>query len=299
MKPATMANFLDDCASWASSLRSNKDNIGIFLFSGHGIGVGFDRRVLTLEDFGKFEVAPFQGSVSLDNIYAGLAPNERSPEIARKQFYFIDAGSGEWPIPDHLERNATHIFPVGFTSVRDDREASLFFASAPGGFAYAKADELTLFVRALLSCLNGQGAELSRGQAGYAPNSWVVTSASLTSGLQAKAKADQEGTGLPVSFVTNGSIGSAVLHECPTAPIVPVSVRSEDAPKEFHLEIVSLEGDDDHVPIPQYYDGSTSPKFTIDLPAGMYRFRVRIAGREKFRSSQFVFVQPPEIIFPI
>jgi Caspase domain len=291
---ATMANFIEDCIRWAEALRTNKDNIGIFLFSGHGMGALFDRRILALNDVGKYDIAPFQGSISLDNIYGGLAPSESSPDFARKQFYFVDTGSGTLPVSIHVERNATHIFPVSPTLTRDDREVSLFFGAAPDRFAYAKTDGLTVFVEALLSCLEGQGAEPSEGQAGYPENSWVVTSFSLTAALQLKAQEKQKEIGLPIIFTANGSIGTAVLHELSEIPVVPVTFRIgiQESATDLVLDVIPQDGS----MTSKRFPATANTEIKVNFPAGVYRLVLRSLNGDSPARERLAVFQPPTMV---
>jgi hypothetical protein len=283
---ATLANFVRHCSLWAQSLSTNKENVGIFLFSGHGMGLGFDRRILALHDFGKFAIAPFQGSVSLDNIYAGLAPSERLPNISRKQFYFIDAGALPASVLTWQERNAAHIFAIPPSSMVDDREAPLFFSASSGGLAWGRSHGLSLFTEALLACLEGQGSERLGEQ-------WVVTSLSLTRGLQYKAREETD-IPSPLSFTTSGSLGTAVLHELTRPPIVPLTIRSKAPP--------TIEAVDTEAPIDRYKLIPTSPStvgtYTVKVPAGIYTIVLPHVDRPAERRTVIVYPPATTVSFP-
>jgi|GEM_PF-3660525 len=292
---ATASNFLEDCSDWATALSKNRDNVGIFLFVGHGMGLGFDRRVLALHDFGRHEIAPFQGSVSLDNIYAGMAPSDRWPEVARTQFYFVDAGASLVAIPDYLERNTSHIFAVPFSTIADDRAAPLFFSAAAGGHSYALQGGVTFFVEALLECLEGDGAEPARARGESQRADWVVTGLSLSRAMQAKAQALSSRHEVNISFATSGLIGDAVLQEIEGVPLVPVTilVGAHDGGQRRVLEITSGEGQE---VISSNAVGETAAEFEKELRAGVYQAILRPADPAEPVTAKLFLVHPPQAI---
>lgn len=268
---ATATNFLEDCSDWATALSTHRDNVGIFLFSGHGMGLGFDRRIIALHDIGRHEIAPLQGSVSLDNIYAGMAPSERWPEMARTQFYFVDASATPIAVPEYLDRNAAHIFAVRMSLIRDDRSAPLFFSSAPGGDAYSRPN-LTIFVESLLRCLDGEGAEPSRGQR---ESSWIVTSLSLSRALQAQAQDRSAELGLDVRFSMSGLVSNAILHEVEKAPVIPMTITVPKGTPASSIEIVSHDGERI---LTANIGGEVGGELKIGLRAGAYKATLRGTG---------------------
>ncbi|MBY5898020.1 hypothetical protein HFN45_32465 [Rhizobium leguminosarum] len=286
---ATRETFFNDAIAWAQDLSGNRDSLGVFLFSGHGFGLGFDRRVLALSDIGQSQFAPLQGAVSFENLFAGLAPSIRFPNMARQQYFFLDAGVGNVRVPDYLERNASHIFAVPDLTEADDRVAPIFSAAAPGGGqAWARPQQTTLFIEALMNCLTGVGSELSRDPSS-GTSDWVVTARSLAVGLESESQRLR--TEHPVvRFSANGLLGNSTLHELTAPPRVPVQVDiSSRHEHKVQLKLTNLSSGAETRFLRQ---ADTGP-MEILVEAGIYQLEAEANGTPIPGTSRTMFLYPP------
>src|SRR3712207_4310082 len=115
---------------------------------------------MLLENFGDPDEGPLTNAVAVDNLFYGMAP-PASPtkQIAQRQLYFIDAcriAPSEFRAFEWL--NVPDVWGVEIAG-RDDRCAPIFYAGIPGTKAYALKGNQTLFIQALLACLDGDGAD--------------------------------------------------------------------------------------------------------------------------------------------
>jgi hypothetical protein len=176
-KAATLDNIRTEALAWRTDCRSAKDNIAVFCFCGHGVQRTRQDVVLLAEDFGDDAGNPLFKAVDVNNLFDGMAPTEEDPNVARTQFWFIDACQVLPTEFKNFERlPVTGVFEVGLAGY-DDRNAPIYYGSVPGGFAYTVRNETTIFGDALLQCL--------RGRAGFKLNAgtWAVTVGSLMSAL--------------------------------------------------------------------------------------------------------------------
>ncbi len=176
-KAATLDNIRTEALEWRAECRSARDNVALFYFSGHGVQRTRQDAVLLAEDFGDSQGNPIFKSVDVNNLFDGMAPTVEHPDIARTQFWFIDACR---VLPSAF-KNFETLLPTGIFDVGvadyDDRCAPIYFGSAPGGFAYTVRDETTIFGDALMQCLRGRaGSKLDAG-------TWAVTVGSVMSAL--------------------------------------------------------------------------------------------------------------------
>jgi hypothetical protein len=289
VSPATRDTFFQEAIKWAADLSLDRNNIGIFLFSGHGFGLGFDRRVLALSDVGESTFAPFQGCISFDSFYAGLAPSAHTPEMARQQYFFLDSGVNNLPIPDFLERNASHIFAVRETTIPDDRVAPIFSAAQRGGSAWSHVDGLTVFVEALLRCLHGSGAEQGSPTVGYDATDWVITARSLAQGLEAESRTLQLDNRPFIQFGSSGLMGSSVLHELHERPAVPIWIDfSSRTEPELELRFQELPNGEHTSLLLQ----GQNRRQEIRLPAGVYQAAMFLGGAPA-GAPMLVLAHPP------
>src|ERR1051325_5790686 len=80
---ATLAHVRAATTRWATRLSSNRDNMAVFYFCGHGISKG-QRAALLLDDFGLPD-AEFDGAIDLEILYSTM---KNSPAI--QQLYLLD-----------------------------------------------------------------------------------------------------------------------------------------------------------------------------------------------------------------
>jgi hypothetical protein len=173
---AELDQFLDSAAHWRRDLSPCSESVALFYFAGHGMQGAAADQVLILEDFGANPEAGsvLRKSVSTSSLIAGLAPTEERPDIARQQWFFFDCcRDTQRTIRKTESADPTAAFSWA-TTLQDDREVSLFNAAISGARARARPNDLTVFGRAVLDCLNGSAGERREDRSG-----WHVSTGSL------------------------------------------------------------------------------------------------------------------------
>lgn len=159
-------NLTEAAHEWRKDTSSNKDNITIFYFAGHGLRRNSNDIVMLMQDFAKPNYSLLKFSVSSYAMRYGMAPSSVYTNIARTQFYFFDCCCGVVSEFRDIEKlDCSPLFDVNFDTTVDDRDALVSFATLPGAEAYQVKDEITLFGKALLKCLAG-GAAVSKDKNG-------------------------------------------------------------------------------------------------------------------------------------
>jgi hypothetical protein len=160
---ATLDELQTAATEWRNDLRNCRHGMALCFFAGHGMQLSEWDSALLLEDFGDGKGGNFHKAVSVSNLYYGMAPGPKQPDIAQAQLYFVDAcrvypdGTAG---PTDRDPPSTVFAPV--KPGLDDRRAPLFYSAVPGAKAGAIDLEPTIFTQALLRCLAGAGAEFKQ-----------------------------------------------------------------------------------------------------------------------------------------
>jgi hypothetical protein len=231
--PADWDHFVPEALAWRQdAATNNRTGLTFFYYSGHGLE-RYGRPLITLADF----TNPLAGGVLsrscevIANFVLGMAPAAGLQDIARRQFYFVDAcreyikdvgalGSSPgtvWdPLPDV-----------------DDRATPIFMGSYPGAVALTIRGKPTDFCAGLIKCLGdgAEGPDLSDPQ-----KRWPITNLTLSSALTkyfTRLKTGQYAPAMGAAF------GHAVLRWLDTAPPVEFSLRVQPT-DAVNLTTVSL-----------------------------------------------------------
>src|SRR5262249_21980166 len=154
------------------------------------------------------------------NIRGGMAPAPELPDIARTQFYFVDACRVR---PDQFSRfeamGTTDVFDVSLGG-KDDRSSPIYFASISNQVANAVPGDQTLFSRGLLECFNGEAGEaLEEAENGEVQ--WGVTVNSLSEQLAAyKIDALNRTFGADQTFAPGGQFRNRTICKLKQPPFV-------------------------------------------------------------------------------
>lgn len=281
-KEATLGNIRTEALAWRTDCRSARDNVALFFFSGHGVQRTRQDAVLLAADFGDSEGNALFNSVDVNNLFDGMAPTIEHPDIARTQYWLIDACRVLPAAFKNFEKqSAAEVFDVILADY-DDRCAPIYFGSVPGGFAYTVPNETTIFGDALLQCL--------RGRAGFKLNAgtWAVTVGSLMSALPtvvAELNKKHEGT----QAVAAGGIlsdASRPLVSLTRTPDVRVEIRLTPPDRAKLLVQRLADGASMAVPSPL----SPNP-FETMWSAGSYKATFDPAG-DGFENDELI-VMPP------
>jgi len=264
--PATLDNVLAEADAWRTDASTDPGNITLFYFAGHGIQRNKDDAVLCLHDFRRTPGAALMRAVDVATIRAGMSPAPARPNIARTQFYFVDACRVQ---PEQLAKfrpmETTGVFDEDLGG-EDDRSSPIFYSSISNKAALAVPAGQTLFSRALLECLTGAGGDSVGEDAGGNPL-WGVTVPSLNRALEMRIEALNRQLGADQTYTTGGQFKESKICFLPSAPLVDVQVSIDPAAAcaVGKLEVIA----NDNVvtlsqtaPVPQ--------PFRHRLPAGLY-----------------------------
>ncbi len=293
-------NFARELREWRDDAATNKNNITLFYFAGHGIQNSKVNTVLLLDDFGDPDEGPLTKAASTGNIFQGMAPPEQkaSPlaNLARTQFYFIDSCR---VLPAQLKNyeptEVPKIFQVELGG-GDDRHAPIFFAALPGTKAYALQNEQTFFSKALIECLNGAAGDTSQENDAAGNPKWHVSVQTLNTTLDKYfgeianlPNTDQEFSleGLPT--------GDRTIHWLDGPPIVKAKIKVNPALaiNNVKLEFVDFFGQSSFPAA----DALENDLIRCRVQAGYYRVNALIEppheGYMKFSDGSVRKVYPP------
>jgi hypothetical protein len=145
-------------AEWYLALHKHHDNVGLFLFSGHGLEAS-DRYLLPA-DFGMNPLDPYDRAINFTVTHARM-----DHCLARTQCYFLDACRHQ---PNDLRIDAAS-GPIGkpligaLPGAAYERDAPIFHAAAKGQSAAGEPGKESYFTDALIKCLDGMGARDASG----------------------------------------------------------------------------------------------------------------------------------------
>ncbi|MGX9118886.1 hypothetical protein ACWTU6_19800 [Mesorhizobium sp. BHbsci] len=265
----SMPLFRDAAEAWRNDAATNKNHSTLFYFAGHGIQITRNNQALLLDSFG--DTGPVSmHSVDCSVLRNGMAPSLAHPDIARTQFYFVDACRNLPPANLSLENvRAGDVFQVHASGL-DDRRAPIFFASPPDGKAQAVPRVQTLFSIALLRCLAGRAAfPPDRMANGRAANHWYVSTQSIAQGLPIMLEEVNREYGGQQSWTMDGGGNDAVLTHLSGTPIVPLQIEV-DPERALGSTTVDLKLGGAPAVLAQFRSNRDSHPFRRDVPAGIY-----------------------------
>lgn len=267
---------------WRKSGRVNRQGATFFYFSGHGIQRNRSDQLLLLDSFGAG--GPLgQHAVDTSSLTQGMAPHSNDPnfpnpetarpDIARTQFYFVDAcRSVPRQTITYEQMRASAVFDVESPNMPDDRRAPVFYASIPHGTAQAIPGKQTLFSMALLRCLKGEAAQAPDVTAtGRRSDHWHVSSFSLMQGLSLRLDEVRTKYGAKQIGIFDGLSDDAVLCYLKDRPAVPFQFIVEP---EAALGFTRVLASDVSDPANSYEFHAPRDRhpFRPQLKAGYYQF---------------------------
>lgn len=282
---ATRAAFEQDARDWREDAKSNRDDMTIFLFSGHGIQRGPEEGVLLLEDFLTPNGAPpLAKCFEVGNIKNGMAPSDTFTEVARTQFYFVDAClTRPETQKKFVDPQVPQVFGPELNSV-DDRDVSLLFSTVDGAISLGRDGKPSHFAEALTQALRNAADETRQDPNGNIL--WPVTSLAIKTALDMYYEKNQLGTKVKIG----GFSGSPVLRFLPGPPSVDISVRIR--PDDIGVPFGVWLFDDNNNAVPNY-NPINKTDFTGTVTAGMYRVQVDCArlNASPYRSGSMFITQ--------
>jgi len=263
--PATRDNVAQAVADWFADCSTNADNVAILYASGHGIEMGpDDGGIVLLEDFAKLpNVVDF--SLDVGAVRKGMA----GPTMAQRQFYFVDACRIRPEAANRFQRMGNGVgLPNPFAGA--PRVSAVYFAATPDTEALGEPGSGTLFVQALLECL-----DTSLGVSAHVQEdgSWAVTSTTLVQALPKRVRELAAAFGAEQSATTGGQLEDVVFHTLSGKPEVPITIRVTPAGAVAcaRARLWDPQATD------EVFDGEAfTPTISRQVPAGAYALAVTI-----------------------
>ncbi|MFL6275321.1 MAG: hypothetical protein ACJ74G_08910 [Blastocatellia bacterium] len=296
----TVEDFLYAANAWREDAQSSPDNMTFLYFAGNGFELSKSNPIIMLQDFGNGIGPVLRGSITVNNVFYGMGPTERQPQIARTQLYFVDTDR-VYPARTFQafeEMNTTAVFdavPLGL----DDRDAVIFYATSSGSAAYAYTGDVTLFSDALLRCLDGAAAvpgEMDEEGSWR----WRVSITSMMNGIDRVLAGLNQETGLNQKFEVGGQARDAVICYLDEPPAVDLQIEVEpaEAAAVSHLELQDEEGE-----VVLALGPPLMPHpYRINKPAGYYTLKVSIEPadpRFKGQASRVRLLTPPRAVWKV
>ena len=279
--PATIDQFLQAATEWRQDARSNRENIALFYFCGHGFQRSNAEDLMLFEDFDNGLGPALRAAVSVDNLFQGMAPGRETEEIARTQLYFIDISRTQVTTERYQLSKPTMIFDE-YRSGPDDRSAVIFYSTQPGEHSFEKMDEIhSVFTNVLLRCLDGEAA------AAIEPSRWGITINSLIHGLgTAMLKYEWPGSIPKQVPVVGGLVRDHVIRYLNSPPVTDLTVYIQNALGPSTLEVENSQGIVVHSAVI-----SPAGNVRLALPSGFYAIRANDQERS-LKASTIASLQP-------
>jgi len=269
--PATTDNVFAEAHAWRADAASHPDNVTFFYFAGHGVQRSKEDAVLCLQDFREPPpTAPaLRRAIDVATLCGGMSPSSTQPNIARTQFYFIDACREQ---PGQLakfdEPKTTALWDME-SDGQDDRSAPIFFASVSNHTAGAIPGVQTLFSRVLIAGLEGNAAD-SLGDDDAGNPEWGVTVESLNKALQSGVDELNRDLGGDQRYTVGGLLKPARLCLLDKPPVVDVTLTVDPEAASL-VSRVMITGDNQ---APLVFNPPFVHPVENKLSAGLYRVDV-------------------------
>ncbi len=266
---------------WRDECLARRDHVGVLYAGGHGVQITKEGAMVLLADFADPHDGILSRSLNVEGVRSGMSRND----IAQAQFYFVDACRVQSPVLSnyqHLQEGLTLDSRLG-----EAVGCSAYFASAaPATYAYAALRGTSLFLQALLQCLELHAVSPSDG------GEWIVTTTSLFRALTERVREVAAEHNALQEAVCGGMLGDDVVIHAPNSPpVIPttLSVAPDAAVPEAWADL---------------FDGETSeaifeaerfaPDISRDVPAGVHRLQVRISpATPPYRDRQLAIAMMP------
>jgi hypothetical protein len=262
--PATRDNVAQAVDDWKNDCATNPDNVAILYASGHGIQMSpDDGGIVLLEDFAKLQNV-LDHSLDVGSVRKGMA----GATMAQRQFYFVDACRVR---PEDAVQFQTLGNGVGLPAKFEGRApvSPVYFAALPSTEALGAIGDGTLFVQALLECLDTALGVDDRAQN---DGSWAVTTTTLVKELPKRIRELAEGHGAEQVATTGGQLEEAPFHVLPDKPEVPITIQLDPDAAVACARARLWD------PLAaEIFDGEAfAPTISRKVPAGQYALAVRI-----------------------
>jgi hypothetical protein len=262
--PATRENVQEAVDEWFTDCKTSSENVAILYAAGHGIQMSpDDGGIVLLEDFAE-NLNVLDGSVDVGAVRKGMS----GPTMAQRQFYFVDACRVR---PEAAVRFQTLGTGVGLPNPFEGRPrvSAIYFAATPSTTALGAPGDGTLFVQALLECLD---TALGVDDHVLEDGTWVVTSTTLVRELPKRVRELAEEHGEEQTATAGGQLEDVPFHSLSGRPQVPITIQiTPDAATACAVARLM------EPPNVDIFAGATfTPTIAREVPAGHYLLSVRI-----------------------
>lgn len=287
VESANLDAVLATAGHWREDAATHPDNVTLFYFAGHGFQNERGKHVLILADVGDGIGPRLKNAIDAGSLIDGMAPSEEFPRIARQQFYFFDACRIPTAEVSHYETmpaSAVWDPPVLTERSFDDRSVPVYHTAEPGRRAFAAPGDQTLFSKALVRCLQGDGAEELDG------DGWGITAASLARGLEHHMDVMAKQYKVQQRIKVEDSSTRAILYRLPKPPCVDIDVELVPAHEAGNVRLTLA----NHNSAVETFGPPLEPHpFRICPRAGAYEVIVTCAGDEREACRRMLTVTPP------
>jgi hypothetical protein len=266
--PATRENVERALDNWQLACAESDDNVAILYASGHGIELTKDEGgIVLLEDVSQALGSPLRGSLDVGRVRNGMAGHP----MAQRQFYFVDAcrvQSGELATFDIQGAG------VGLDSPSKGapRCSPVYFSAAPSSEAYGERGTGTIFVRALIECLEQLGVEHGPDRDG----NWFCSTTRLIPALERRVREIAAEHQVEQTTVPGGTPADAVMHVLPRPPELSlrIGVNPDDAAPFCRASLTKANGH------PLWHHRPVAPVLIAKVIPGLYRVSVTVEPRQ-------------------
>jgi hypothetical protein len=269
---ATLDHLITDADEWREDASTNRENYTFFYFTGHGIQRTKEDAVFCLEDFRRPPFTALHHTVDLATLRAGMSPAPGRDDIARTQFYFVDACRVQPEEQKNFEPMMTTAVFEKDLAGEDDRRSPIFYSSISNKAALALPDQQTLFSHALIDCLAGAGGD-SLGEDEQGNEVWGVSVTGLDRALKMRIADLNREFGADQTYTQGGQFTEATICLLPSAPLVDVELSIDPDAARQAGELVVM-ANDNVVRLQRPAPVAPHPVKT-QLEAGLYSVVVR------------------------
>jgi hypothetical protein len=258
--PATRDNVEEAVDEWHQAANRDPNNVAILYTSGHGIQLSKDEGgIVLLEDFARRANAPLDHALDVGSVRRGMA----GPTMAQKQFYFVDACEVR---PKEAINYQSLGDGVGLANPYEGaaRCSAVYYSASPSTEALGEAGKGTLFVQALMECLELGAVDDHVHENGR----WVVTTSTLMRVLPGCVSELAQRFNQQQMPTTGGQLADVVFHVLPGQPVVPVILELD--PADAAQCAVARLWDGITADASVFEDQRFTPTLTHPVPAGHY-----------------------------
>jgi Caspase domain len=259
---ATLDNVKAAALKWAERLKTNKDNLAVFYFCGHGASQG-PKAALLLEDFGRAGGTDFDAAVDVE-VLQGTMLN--SPAI--QQLYLLDCCR---TAADDLYRNEPRIGSRIVSNPALDRKHTapsqqfVLFPTLDGEAAFGAKNAVSIFTRSIIDALSFAAADDASGP-------WRTTTGKILDAvdLLVKHRVPPQLTTRPKPNAVNATSFDFNHIDPPVLTRSLVTVADLGLWGSVELECTDLSGVQG--PFTEHSRNMQEPFVDFSLPEGRWRF---------------------------